>query len=120
MLKRLNFLLATVAVAALPLAAQAAKKSDAIIIGMTLEPPGLDPTTGAAAAIGEIVHYNVFEGLTKIEGDGKVEPLLAEKWDTPDATTYTFHLKKGVKFSNGEPLTAGDVKFSFERFGAEK
>ena len=39
-------------------------------MGMTLEPtPGLDPTSGAAAAIGEIVHYNIFEGLTKINED---------------------------------------------------
>jgi peptide/nickel transport system substrate-binding protein len=120
MLKGLNIALAAIAVAAVPLAAQAAKKTDSIVIGMTLEPPGLDPTTGAAAAIGEVVHYNIFEGLTKIEGDGKIEPLLAEKWETPDAKTYTFHLKKGVKFSNGEALTAADVKFSFERFGAEK
>ncbi len=121
MLKKLNIALAAVAVAALPLAAQAAKKSDAIVVGITLEPPGLDPTTGAAAAIGEIVHYNIFEGLTKIEGDGKIEPLLAEKWEVAaDAKTYTFHLRKGVKFSNGEALTAADVKFSFERFGAEK
>ncbi len=121
MVKKLNIALAAIAVAALPLAAQAAKKSDSIVIGMTLEPPGLDPTTGAAAAIGEIVHYNIFEGLTKIEGDGKIEPLLAEKWDVgADAKTYTFHLRKGVKYSNGEAFNAADVKFSFERFGAEK
>ncbi|HEY1722285.1 MAG TPA: ABC transporter substrate-binding protein [Magnetospirillaceae bacterium] len=122
MVRKLNIALAAVAVAALPLAAHAAKKSDAIVIGMTLEPPGLDPTTGAAAAIGEIVHYNIFEGLMKIDGDGSVVPLLAEGKPevAADAKTYTFHLKKGVKFSNGEALTAADVKFTFERDGAEK
>ena len=54
---------------------------DSVNIGMTLEPPGLDPTTKPAAAIGEIVHYNVFEGLTKINEDFSVTPLLAEFLD---------------------------------------
>ena len=44
-----------------------------MVIGMTLEPaPGLDPTAGAASAIAEVVHYNIFETLTKINADGKV------------------------------------------------
>ena len=59
-------------------------------IGMVLEPPGLDPTAAPAAAIGEVTHYNVFEGLTKINEDFSVTPLLAEKWtsspDLQDAT----------------------------------
>ena len=122
MFTKWSIVLAGLAVATLPLTGQAASKKDSIIIGMTLEPtPGLDPTTAAAAAIGEVVHYNIFEGLTKIQGDGKVVPLLAEKWEiAPDAKTYTFHLRKGVKFSNGEALTSADVKFTFERDGAEK
>ena len=47
-------------------------------VGMTLEPPGLDPTMNAASATGEVVLYNVFETLTKIRPDGSVQPLLAE------------------------------------------
>ena len=57
-----------------------AHAKDSVTIGMTLEPPGLDPTSGAAAAIGEITHYNIFEGLTKINEDFSITPLLAEKW----------------------------------------
>ena len=53
---------------------------DSVTIGMALEPPGLDPTAGAAAAIGEITHYNIFEGLTKINEDFSITPLLADKW----------------------------------------
>ena len=94
---------------------------DSVVLGMTLEPPGLDPTAGAASAIAEITHLNVFETLTKINSDGSVSPLLAERWEvSPDLKTYTFHLRKGVKFQNGEPFNAAAVKFSFERAGAEK
>src|SRR3984885_7209187 len=106
-----------VALAAFP--ALAAPK-DSVTIGMTLEPtPGLDPTSGAAAAIGEIVHYNIFEGLTKINEDFSITPLLADKWSfSPDLKTLTFNLKKGVKFQDGEAFTSKDVKFSFERAAA--
>jgi peptide/nickel transport system substrate-binding protein len=101
---------------ALPLGAAAQGRKDSVVLGMVLEPPGLDPTVAPAAAIGEIVHYNVLEGLTKIGMDGTVTPLLADKWShTPDGKTYTFVLKKGVKFSDGAPFDANAVKFSFDR-----
>jgi peptide/nickel transport system substrate-binding protein len=97
-----------------------AASKDSVTIGMTLEPPGLDPTAGAAAAIGEITHYNIFEGLTKINEDFSITPLLADKWSfSPDLKTLTFTLKKGVKFQDGGDFTSKDVKFSFERFAAK-
>ncbi len=93
---------------------------DSVTIGMVLEPPGLDPTTAPAAAIGEVTHYNIFEGLTKINEDFSVTPLLAEKWDfSPDLKTLTFTLKPDVKFQDGEAFSSKDVKFSFERFAAK-
>ena len=93
---------------------------DSVTIGMVLEPPGLDPTAGAAAAIGEVTHYNIFEGLTKINEDFSITPLLAEKWTfSPDLKTLTFTLKPNVKFQDDEPFTSKDVKFSFERFAAK-
>ena len=97
--------------------AQAQARKDSAVLGMVLEPaPGLDPTTAASAAIGEIVHYNVLEGLTKINMDGSITPLLAERWVTdPDGKSYTFTLRKGVKFHDGEAFDSSDVKFSFER-----
>ena len=55
-------------------------RMDSVVLGMVLKPNTLDPTTAAAAAIGEIVHYNVLEGLTKIAMDGAVTPLLTESW----------------------------------------
>ncbi|MBK6386038.1 MAG: ABC transporter substrate-binding protein [Rhodoferax sp.] len=123
MMKRRTLLSGTAAAAAatLPLASYAQRKKDAIVLAMALEPPGLDPTAGAASAIAEIVLYNIFETLTKINSDGTVSPLLAESWEvSPDLKTYTFKLRKGVKFQNGEPFNANAVKFSFERAGSEK
>ncbi|PWW48649.1 peptide/nickel transport system substrate-binding protein [Melaminivora alkalimesophila] len=107
---------------ALPLhtLAQGTKK-DSLTLAMTLEPPGLDPTAGAASSIAEVTLYNIYETLTKINADGSVSPLLAEGWEiSPDLKTYTFRLRKGLKFHNGEPFNAESVKFSFDRAGGEK
>jgi peptide/nickel transport system substrate-binding protein len=96
-------------------------RRDTLVLGMTLEPTGLDPTAGAASSIAEVVHYNIFETLTKINADGSVSPLLAESWEvSPDLRTYTFALRKGVKFSNGEPFNAATVKYAFERAASDK
>jgi peptide/nickel transport system substrate-binding protein len=110
------------ALATLPAGVLAQSRKDAIVLAMALEPsPGLDPTGGAASSIGEITLYNIYETLTKINPDGSVTPLLAESWEvSPDLTTYTFKLRKGVKFHNGEPFNAAAVKFSFDRAGGEK
>ena len=111
-----------VALASLPLAASAQSRKDSLVLGMALEPaPGLDPTGGAAVSISEVTLYNVFETLAKINEDGSVSPLLAESWEiSPDLKSYTFKLRKGVKFHNGEPFNAAAVKFSFERAASEK
>ena len=122
MLKRLMIpLLAALMLAVVPLAGMAQAKKDTMVIGMALEPPGLDPTAGAASAIAEVVLYNIFETLTKVNADGHVTPLLAESWEiSPDLKTYTFKLRKDAKFQNGEPFNAQTVKYSFERAAAEK
>ncbi|RZL93331.1 MAG: ABC transporter substrate-binding protein [Variovorax sp.] len=121
MLKRRTVLTSAALAAGLPQFALAQGRKDSMVLGMTLEPPGLDPTAGAASAIAEVVQYNILETLTKINADGSVTPLLAESWEiSPDLKTYTFKLRKGVKFQNGEPFNAQAVKFSFDRAGGEK
>ena len=91
-----------------------------ISIGMVLEPPNLDPTGGAAAAIDEVVYANVFEGLTRFASDGAVIPGLAESWDiSDDGLTYTFNLRAGVTFHDGTDFTAEDAVFSLDRARAE-
>ncbi len=105
-------LFAAVALIATP--ALAAK--DSITVGMVLEPPNLDPTAGAAAAIDEVVYANVFEGLTRFAPDGTIVPGLAKSWDIgDDGRVYTFHLNPGVTFHDGTTMDAQDVKFSLDR-----
>ncbi|HEY8394705.1 MAG TPA: ABC transporter substrate-binding protein, partial [Thermaerobacter sp.] len=67
----------------------------------------------------ETVIRNIYDGLVTRTPDGQVVPEIAESWEQPDPTTYVFKLRRGVKFHNGEDLTADDVVFTFERILAE-
>jgi peptide/nickel transport system substrate-binding protein len=94
----------------------AAPAKDTLTIGMVLEPPGLDPTAGAASAIREVTYANIYEGLTHIDAKGEVQPALAETWSvSADGLTYTFKLINGVKFHDGAPFDCSVVKFSYDR-----
>ena len=87
-----------------------------IIVAVPDEPPSLDPTTNASAAIDQILNQNVYEGLVRVTPTGEIEPALAESFDiAPDGKTYTFHLRRGVSFHNGDPFSASDVVATFER-----
>jgi peptide/nickel transport system substrate-binding protein len=113
-----SFILA--ASSALALTAGAAAAKDSITIAMQLEPPHLDPTSAAAQAIDSVVYVNIFEGLTRFEGDGSIVPLLAKSWEiSDDGTVYTFTLQEGVTFHDGSAMDAEDVKFSLDRARAE-
>lgn len=93
---------------------------DTLTMGMVLEPPHLDPTAGAAAAIDEVVYANLFEGLTRIDGNGVVQPALAREWTiSEDGLTYDFTLAEGVTFHDGAAFDASDVVFSLERAMAD-
>ncbi|MCZ4071764.1 ABC transporter substrate-binding protein [Agrobacterium sp. LMR679] len=99
--------------------AEAAPKT-ALTLGMAVEPAGLDPTIAAPVAIGQVTWQNVFEGLVKIDRDGKVKPQLAESWEiSPDGKTYTFKLRKGVTFHDGEAFDSSVAKFSLDRARGE-
>ena len=89
---------------------------DSVKIGLQLEPPLLDPTVTAAAAAGEVTYGNVFEGLTLIDGEGKVVPRLASGWEvSADGLRYTFSLRPGVRFHDGKPFDAAVAAFSLAR-----
>ncbi|MBV1905508.1 MAG: hypothetical protein KUG75_05470, partial [Pseudomonadales bacterium] len=111
---RLFFKLVIALLACVLLSAAYAK--DQLILGIPLEPPNLDPTSGAAAAVDEVVYGNVFEGLTRITQAGKVAGALAESWEvSSDGLSYIFHLQDGVLFHDGTGFDADDVKFSLDR-----
>jgi peptide/nickel transport system substrate-binding protein len=79
----------------------------------SLDPYTLKETTTIAH------HAHVYEGLVTRGKDLKIIPALAESWETPEPTRWRFHLRKGVKFHNGDPFTADDVLFSADRIRAK-
>ncbi len=88
----------------------------ALVVGVTAEPASLDFTHENGAAIPQALLTNVYEGLVKVDQDGKIVPGLASAWQvSPDRLTYTFDLVTDAKFTNGSPFTADDVKFSIDR-----
>lgn len=87
-----------------------------LVVGATASPNSLDPSTADAAAIPQVLLYNVYETLLKIDGEGKLQPLLATEWAvTPDAKTYTFTLRPQAKFASGSAVTADAVVESIRR-----
>lgn len=124
MIRKLALACAVVAIAMTSTLAAAQARKDSMVLAMTLEPAGLDPTlggAGAAAAVGEVTLYNLYETLTRISPDGSVAPLLAESWtQSADLKTYTFKLRQGVRFHNNEPFDSAKVRFSFERAADDK
>jgi peptide/nickel transport system substrate-binding protein len=76
-------------------------------------PANLDPRVGTDAQserIGELI----FDALLARDEHFNLKPMLAETWEIPDPLTYVFHLRRGVRFSDGRALTARDVKWTFD------
>ncbi len=81
----------------------------------------LDPSTNSALIPSQITLYLFHDALFKPMPDGTYSPCLAESWTvSPDAKTYEFKLRQGVKFHNGDTMTAEDVIFSFWRYKANQ
>ena len=84
---------------------------------VTLAPRWLDPSDTEAFINPFMVLYAVHDALVKPMPGGENTPSLAESWTvSKDGLAYEFVLRKGAKFHNGDPVTADDVKFSFERY----
>lgn len=97
---------------AAPVAADAERPLRMVVSGA----PDLDPM--AATLWGKVYCYiNIYDSLVMVDSNGKIVPLLAEDWEkSEDSLSYTFKLKKGVKFHDGSELLASDVVFSWKRF----
>ena len=86
-------------------------------IHVTLAPSWLDPSETLALATPYMLLYAVHDALLKPMPDNSMSPSLATKWsESADGRTYDFELRQGVKFHNGDPFTAEDVQFTFERY----
>jgi peptide/nickel transport system substrate-binding protein len=84
---------------------------------VTLAPRWLDPAETESAITPFMVLYGIHDALVKPMPSGLTTPSLAESWTvSKDNLAYEFVLRNGVKFHNGDPVTADDVKFSFERY----
>ena len=105
--------LTALAAAALALASTAAPARD-LTIGVSAEASSIDPHFHQLTPNIQ-VRWNMFESLFSQDATQKAQPALAEKWEAVDDTTWRFHLRKGVKFSNGTPFTARDVIYSICR-----
>lgn len=86
-----------------------------LTIAVASDPETLDPAQVATPAAAQVVRLAV-QPLVTIDKQGRLAPLLATGWDvSPDGSTYTFTLRRGVRFSDGEPLDAAAVKVSLDR-----
>ena len=89
--------------------------ADEIIYNLGVDPRTIDPALNYALD-GCEVDVNIFEGLLRVNSDSRPEPGSAQSWDvSPDGLTWTFHLREGLKWSDGQPLTASHFRDGFLR-----
>ena len=94
-----------------------------VVYARQAETQGLNPLVASNGNGDIFADELIYNSLVRPDpaGSDKLVPGLATSWDiSPDGKKYTFHLRPGVKFSDGAPLTAEDVKFSLDRFGNPK
>lgn len=90
------------------------EKKDTVTIALSADVSSLDMHKALGTQTSSVC-FNIFDGLTRIDADGKLLPLLAESYKPINDTTWQFKLRKNVKFTNGENFNANVVKFNIER-----
>ena len=120
-MNRFRLFVASAAVAALPLVAHAQEKpvrGGSVVIG--LDATGVAVLNTQLTSLSAALYMADLwaDGLIAHDGQGGRIPRLATKWDiSDDGKTYTFHLRRGVKWSDGQPFSADDVAFTLNNFG---
>jgi peptide/nickel transport system substrate-binding protein len=94
-------------------ATKAPKPGGSSVWAAETDPVALNPITNSNFSSTQGFEH-CYESLTAFDATLKIVPALAERWETPDLTTYVFHLRRGVKFHDGSELTAEDVKYTFD------
>lgn len=107
----LQFLLAGLWLVNLGCSAQRDPRTVVMLIESS--PISLDPRIGTDAQ-SERISELIFDSLLRRDAASHLQPHLAERWEQPDPVTYVFHLRSGVRFHNGKPLTARDARYTFE------
>ena len=117
-LGRISLVLATwLVVVAAPARAEAPVGQLTWGVSVSLPPAWFDPADATGILIPFMVYYALHDALVKPMPGNPMSPCLAESWSvSPDGLVYEFVLRREVKFHNGDPVTADDVKFSFERY----
>jgi peptide/nickel transport system substrate-binding protein len=87
--------------------------ADELVLIIESSPANLDPRVGTDAQ-SERIGALLFDSLVRRDRHFNLQPMLAERWETPDPRTFVFHLHPGVRFHDGRPLTARDVKYTFD------
>jgi peptide/nickel transport system substrate-binding protein len=113
----LSLLAAVLVLSATPGAAQGPSGRAVVAFHVTIAPSWFDPSTAPPQITPFGVLYAIHDALVRPYPPHKMGPSLAESWrESPDGKTYEFKLRPGLKFHNGDVVTAEDVKFSFERY----
>ncbi|MDB5488578.1 MAG: transporter substrate-binding protein [Reyranella sp.] len=107
-----SVVVAALAVAASASVAYAQKDKDMLVVGASLFTDSLSPTGGAYITLS--LCYQTWEPLVARDSDDKLIPALAERWESLSPTHWRFHLRQGVKWHDGTPFTAADVKFTID------
>lgn len=111
-----SFLLSTtaaVAIALMPAAGAFAQQGDAIVIGTDVDAGTLDPRLTRDTTASRVANL-IYSGLVELSPSLEAVPELAESWESPDPQTIIFTLRPDLAFSDGSPLTAEDVVFTYE------
>lgn len=95
-------------------AAAQASSGGSLTAGITGQPDNMDPATNVGYASVQI-YGNIFSKLVDVDERGQLVPQLASAWTQVDGASWEFDLVDNAVFHNGEPFTAGDVKFTFDR-----
>lgn len=91
------------------------EKPDTVSYVLEAEPASLDPAMTTALPENN-TELQLFEGLTRLDDQNIPQPALAERWDiSPDGKVYTFHLRPGIQWSDGTPITAQEIEYSWKR-----